>query len=428
MSDAAIEALGQAVLQNDAGRVLTALEEHPELRGRLDEEIPGGDFGATALMTAIENKNLELIDVLLAAGADINARSHWWAGGFGVLDGDHGLHDLLIERGAIVDAHAAAKLGKIDRLEELLTAAPELVHARGGDGQTPLHFASNVDVARFLLEHGADIDARDVDHEATAAQWMVGDRQDVARFLVEQGCHADLLMAAALGNIDLVRKHLDADPDSIRMAVTDEWFPKKDPRSGGIIYMWSLDRNKNAHWVARKFGHDAILQLLMERSPEDLKLAVAFELGDGALVESLLSAQPDLAKTLSREAQRRLVDAAQDNNTSAVRLMLQAGWPTDAHGQHNATALHWAAFHGNSEMIREILRYHPPMEDRKNEYKSTPLEWAIYGSVHSWNCKTGDYGGAVEALLEAGAQVPKPREDFAGSDAVRAVLDRQKKQ
>jgi hypothetical protein len=58
-----------------------------------------------------------VIEILLRASADINARTHWWAGGFGVLDDaarpdrDPGLAAFLIERGAIVDAHAAAKLG-----------------------------------------------------------------------------------------------------------------------------------------------------------------------------------------------------------------------------------------------------------------------------------------------------------------------------
>ena len=47
------------------------------------------------------------------------------------------------------------------------------MHARGGDGQTPLHFASTVEVAEFLLENGAEIDARDVDHESTPAQYML---------------------------------------------------------------------------------------------------------------------------------------------------------------------------------------------------------------------------------------------------------------
>ena len=78
---------------------------------------------------------------------------------------------------------------------------------------TPLHVAPTTGVAEYLLEHGADIDARDVDHESTPAQYMLDDRQDVARYLISRGCQTDILMATALGDLDLVRKHLDADPD-----------------------------------------------------------------------------------------------------------------------------------------------------------------------------------------------------------------------
>src|SRR5688572_20507727 len=186
---------------NDAAGVGRVLERHPELAPRLDDPAPGLAFGGTALLEAARRGNREMIDVLLRAGANINARSHWWAGSFGVLDHDHdlGLLSFLIERGAVVDVHAAARLGMLDRLDDLLSAHPELVHARGGDGQMPLHFAKTVEVARYLLERGADIDARDVDHESTAAQWMVRDRQEVARYLVTRGCRTDILLAAALG-------------------------------------------------------------------------------------------------------------------------------------------------------------------------------------------------------------------------------------
>ena len=76
-----------------------------------------------------------------------------------------------------------------------------MVNARGGDGQTPLHFASTVDIAAYLLDQGADIDARDVDHESTPAQYMIDDRQEIARYLIQRGCKTDILMAAALGDI-----------------------------------------------------------------------------------------------------------------------------------------------------------------------------------------------------------------------------------
>ena len=60
--------------------------------------------------------------------------------GLGVLDECSAeMAPFLIERGAVVDAHAAARLGMLERLQELVAENPEVVHARGGDGQTPLH-------------------------------------------------------------------------------------------------------------------------------------------------------------------------------------------------------------------------------------------------------------------------------------------------
>src|SRR2546427_1390250 len=225
-----IAAFVAAIKANDADGVRQVLEGHPGLKSRLNEPAPDHPFGTTALLVAVQRKNKEMVDVLLRAGADINARSHWWAGSFGVLDNDSGLAPFLIERGAIVDVHAAARLGMMDRLKELISANPELVHARGGDGQTPLHFASTIEVADYLLDHGADIDARDIDHESTPAQWMLRDRQQTARHLVSRGCRTDILMAAALGDLELVRKHLDADPTCIRISVSEKCFPKGDPR------------------------------------------------------------------------------------------------------------------------------------------------------------------------------------------------------
>jgi hypothetical protein len=74
---------------------------------------------------------------------------------------------------------------------------------------------------------------------------MLDTRQDVARFLVTRGRQTDLMMAAALGDLDLVRGHLDANPASIRMRVTEEFFPMVNKRAGGTIYQWTrADRDQ----------------------------------------------------------------------------------------------------------------------------------------------------------------------------------------
>jgi hypothetical protein len=141
------------------------------LRARIDEPLPNYGFGQNALFAAVQRSDRSMIDVLLRAGANIRKRTDWCAGGFGVLDDcDPSLVDFLIQRGAVIDAHAAARLGMLAKLADLVAADQGVVYARGGDGQTPLHFASTVEIAEFLVDHGAEIDALDVDHESTPAQ------------------------------------------------------------------------------------------------------------------------------------------------------------------------------------------------------------------------------------------------------------------
>src|SRR5262249_22919164 len=94
--------------------------------------------------------------------------------------------------------------------------------------------------------------------------------------------------------------------------------------------------------------------------------------------------------------------------------------PADTRGHNGSTALHWASFHGNAEMVREILRYRPALDIRDREFNATPLGWAIHGSEHGWHRRTGDYAATVAASLDAGAEAPALTEDL---DASAAVLD-----
>ena len=418
-----VEKLVAAVKSDDVVAAAECLNVHPDLRARLDDPLPGLSFDSTVLLTAVWRRNKPMIELLLANGANINQRSHWWAGGFGVLDDDHGLADYLIERGAQVDIHAASRLGRIDTIRTLLSEDRSRVHARGGDGQTPLHVAANPEVAAVLLDAGADINARDIDHESTAAQYAIRHRQDVAGYLVTRGCATDLLMAGALGHLDLVRKHLDGNPQSIAMTVSAKDFPMSNPLAGGTIYIWTLGGNKSAHAVAREFGHDDVFRFLIDRSPHDVAVAAACDVGDENLVGTLLKVHPIDPESLDQRLRRRLVDAAETNNFKTARLLLFAGWPVDAIGKHGATALHFGAWHGNADLVRETLARRPSLEMRDRDFNMTPLEWAFHGSLHGWNRDRGNYAGTVEALLSAGAPLPSP-EAVDASELVHEALRR----
>ena len=175
-----VEQFKAAFQADDAGQVREILNGLPELKAHIDDA--NGPFDSPMVIRA---KSRAMLDVLLYAGANLNAKSTWWAGGFGILHCARAeVAKYAIERGALVDAHAAARLGMRERLAELVAARPEVVHEPGPDGQTPLHFAANVEIAEFLLDRGARIDARDIDHESTPAQYMLDNRQDVARHLI----------------------------------------------------------------------------------------------------------------------------------------------------------------------------------------------------------------------------------------------------
>jgi len=80
------------------------------------------------------------------------------------------------------------------------------------------------------------------------------------------------------------------------------------------------------------------------------------------------------------------------------------------------------AFHGNAEMVEEILRYNPPLECTDADFNGTPLRWAIYGSKNGWHCDDGNYPATVEVLLNAGAKLPNESQD--GTESVKEVLRR----
>jgi ankyrin repeat protein len=420
------DALIHAIRNNDAATVHDLLMATPSLKRTINCGTEDLGFGATPLIAAVQRGNPQMIDDLLAAGADPAVKSDWWAGGFSVLESaSDDLLPFLVDRGAVVDVTAAARFGMLEELTAILAGDPAAAHVRSGDGKTPLHWARDVATARLLVEHGADINARDIDHESTAAQYLVRDQPDVARYLVAQGCDADIFLAAALGDVELARRILDADPAAVEMVIGTASFPMRNPRAGGTIYVWTLGQGKTPHSVALEFGHRDVFALLMERSPDPLKLAQACVLGDEALFERFLALNPELARSLPPAMQQQIVVAALNNNTAAVRLMLRAGWPVDARGPNGGTPLHWAAWHGNVAMLREILKHHPPLEMPDTTHHGTPLGWALHGSLHGWHAKDGDYAGAVTALLRAGARADQPLTALEGSDAALAAYRRE---
>jgi ankyrin repeat protein len=415
-----LELFKTAVEAGDVEQVRQLLQTHADLLAKINEPMFG--FKSPAVHVALTN--LELLDLLLTHGADINARSRWEKGGFGVLERVKPEEAApLIARGARIDVWGAANLGMMSDLKTLIVDDPALVHAKGGDGKRPLHFARTIEIARFLLEHGAEIDALDDDHDSTPAQHLIGDHPEVAAFLVANGARSDLLLASALGDVTLVRRHLDADPAAIAMRVDQDWFPMIDTApNGGHIYQWTLGFHVSAFDVTRKRGHAEVLKVLLERAPPLDRLLDALWCGDEARADTVLATEPQLVERAGDKALRQVAHAARNNNTAAVRAMLRRGFPVTARAQHGGSPLHWACFHGNPQMIADVLRHDPPLEALDDDFKDPPMGWLVFGAMHCWRgMSSGEHAACAPLLLAVGADVNEAWLPT-GDDALDQVL------
>ena len=342
-----------AIGAGDRDTVRRMIEERPSRLGWRSAR----HFEASPITVAVQEDHLAMVDLLLELGADINAASGWWAGGWRPLHacfdpGRETMATALIARGAEIDVHAAAGLGRIDRLRALLDGDPQLVHARGGDGCSPLHFARTPEIAALLLERGADLEMRDLDHESTPLQWMCGKSRDMTRFLLEQGATPDAFAWAWLGDAVALREFLDAHPDAVHHRVGQDPF---------------VTRQSDAeHNYAYTFGSRA--------SP--------------------------------------LHAAATGGSAACVRVLIERGIDPDVRGgTDDATPLHAAAWHDRADAAAALVEHGASIDILSgNMYNNTPLGWAIVGGSVQ----------VVEVLLARGARVTDDHRANAASGAAGA--------
>ena len=426
-----LERFKRAVRDRDATAVRRVLERHADMRASINE--PLFSFDSPALVAVSDDGDVELVNVLLEFGADPNRKSSWWAGGFHPLYAANGaVAERLLSAGAIPDACAAAHLDRLDLLTSLLRDDASRVHERGGDGQTPLHFARSRRVVDCLLENGADIDARDVDHRATAAQWMIGEEQPgsrprltLARYLAERGASVDIFLAAALDLADRAGAMVRNAPSLLSLRTGQGEYGEQPP-SSFHIYLWTIGANLTPLQAAATFGsHDTLAEMIELASPEQ-RLLLACHQGRADEARSIVAAHPGIVERLDERDARALTDAAWAANTRAVELMLELGFDPSVpsrSGPAGGTALHCAAWEGSVDCVRAILAYERGralVETRDSTYGGTPLGWCCHGSR---NCgrRSANHVDVARLLLAAGARANSDMN--ACSDEMQAVID-----
>ena len=226
----------------------------------------------------LEARSPAMVNLLLEAGANIEKISVFWAPGFWLEEVPPGVSEHLLTRGATLTVHAASALGLAPRVRQFLEADPDLLEAPGGDGARPLHFARTVEVAELLIDHGANLEARDDDHRSTPAQWRIKRSPEVTKLLLSRGAEPDLFLAAGLGDVTLTRAVLETDPECVTYRIGNNQGPFPGigfEGAGGTILQWQLGFNLAPQEVAMKRGHTDVYALLMQTTPPKCKLQIA---------------------------------------------------------------------------------------------------------------------------------------------------------
>lgn len=415
-----------ALFAGDVAAARGVLESSAFVREHINE--PGFDFGQRAAHVAA--KNTAMLGLLIEFGADINLRSNWEKGPFTVLDNaDETSARFLIGRGAVLTPHVAARLGWFDDLKRLIEADPSRVHERGGDGQQPLHQAKTPEIAEWLLDHGAPIDERCIDHKSTPAQYALADRPDVCALLLSRGATPDIFMAARLGDTALAERLIAEHPASVEARVNEPEYDRVPPLS---IYCWTLGFGMSPHAVALHYGHADVFNRLWRNSPLKVRLLDAASRGAEPAARDALAADPSLIQAFTPSDHARLAFAIFHGRFEAADLMLRLGFDPKAGGIDGGTALHAAAWMGHTGLVDQLLAKKViPIDSRDPKHGSPPLGWAVFGSVHR-RATNGDYVGVVDRLIAAGADISAPANGggetyigmAAGNDEMQAALRR----
>ena len=426
-----IERFTRAVRDRDADALRAMRPRRAELLTIVNEPLFA--FDSPALVAVAEHGDVGVIDALLDLGGDPNRRSAWWAGGFHPLHlALGGVAERLLAAGAIPDACAAARLDRTDLLASMLAADRSLALERGGDGQTPLHFARSRAVVDLLLDAGADPDAVDVDHRSTPAQWMLGGADDsntsrltIARYLVERGARVDIFLSAALGLTDRVRAMLQANAALLDQRTGQGDYGERPP-SSYHIYLWTIGPNLTPLQTAAQFRQGQTVEFMRQFASAEQRLMLACHEGNSRDARAIVASEPGIVERLGPDDRRALTDAAWRANAPAVDLMLELGFDpsvVSTTGATGGTALHCAAWEGSVECVTAILRFpagRALVHVLDASFHGTPLGWCCHGSL---NCgRSGaNHAEVARLLIAGGARATDGMR--AASEPVRNVID-----
>lgn len=339
------------------------------------------NFETTPLHKAARDGNTNLVKVLIANHADINAK----------------------ERDGRTPLHWAALNGHLD-VVNLLLANGAAVDAVENDGKTPLHCAAmndHLEIIKLLLANGAKIDARERGGVTPLHETAVHGQEEITTLLLASNADVNVKADNGFTPLHWAALHGQMKVAEVLLAHGAEVNPMNN--NGETPLHWAVqNRQNNVADLLRRHGglENGYAAGKPANATTNWNIAAfrgAIQSGDVKEMEKLLKEDPALIDIKDEQDRTPLILAAMSNRGQLVERLLSYKADINARDTFGRTALHWAALVGAQDAAQALADHKADLA-AKVEGGATPLHYAARNG----------FPRVAEVLVAHGAEINAP--------------------